>query len=148
MFNASKPLILAAALALGASASAYGQSTAYTSTEEHGGMRNNVMNRDSGLRGAADNTNAIIAPASPGAQPSSTYSGEGSYGYQSGSRADHGTTYMNGARNNAGMSGDARERAARAARSTPDEEHGGTRNWIHEKKDQARQKLGMQPDND
>ena len=46
------------------------------------------------------------------------------------------------------MSDDARERAARAATTTPEEEHGGTRNRIHSKKDQAREKMGLPPDND
>ncbi len=43
---------------------------------------------------------------------------------------------------------DASERAERAARATSDEEHGGLRNWYHEKKDEARGKLGMPPDHD
>ena len=46
------------------------------------------------------------------------------------------------------MSDDARERAARAATTTSEEEHGGTRNRIHSKKDQAREKMGLGPDND
>jgi len=46
------------------------------------------------------------------------------------------------------MSDDARERAGRAATTTSEEEHGGTRNRIHSKKDQAREKAGLGPDND
>ena len=46
------------------------------------------------------------------------------------------------------MSDDARERAGRAATTSSEEEHGGTRNRIHSKKDRAREKAGLGPDND
>ncbi|MEP7207606.1 MAG: hypothetical protein ABI920_11745 [Casimicrobiaceae bacterium] len=146
MVARSKPLIVAVALALGASTAAFAQTetrvygntdsiaspatmTHRSMEEEHGGMRNRMMRGDSGLRGYADNTNSLIAPASP--TDTSAYADA------------HGRVVGNGA-----MSDDARERAARAARVTPDEEHGGLRNWLKDKKASVRAKLGMQPDQD
>ena len=43
---------------------------------------------------------------------------------------------------------DASERAARKARARPEEEHGGLRNRMHDKKDRARERVGAGRDDD
>lgn len=147
MVTKCKPIVVAIAVALGASTAAFAQSetriygntgttTAYGSgarsmDEEHGGFRNRVMNRESGVRGAADNTNSFIAPASP------------DYASRDGYAAEHDRAWRE-----RDAAEDVRERAVRDARATSEEEHGGTRNWIKDKKDRAREKLGMRPDQD
>jgi len=147
-----KPLMIAIAFALGASAPAFAQST------------------------AADNTNSRTAPAAVAPGPvngtaSTPVMSGSSTPVVSGSAAvapipdadeehggvrnrlrDHDANERNAAA--AGTAGtpatsdDARERAERAATTTSEEEHGGLRNQLHQKKDRARAKVGMRPDDE
>jgi hypothetical protein len=173
MVMRNKPLMIAIGLALGASTSAFAQGTVYeyhTNTvavpvvtytpsvdEEHGST---VLNRDTGIRGAASNTNSVIAPASPeAAANTNVYRGDDAaeHAYRSDDAVEHAYRNNDAAahayRNDddaehAYRDDDARERAERNARATSEEEHGGLRNRLNEKKAEVRNRLGMQPDDD
>ena len=162
----NKPLIIAVGLALGASTSAFAQGTAYdyptnttaapvvtytpSADEEHGGTRNRLLHDDAAMRGTANNTNSVIAPASPDAAANAkVYRSDDAaeHAYRSHDAGEH--AYRDDDKGeHAYRDDDARERAERNARATSEEEHGGLRNRLKDKKAQVREKLGMQPDND
>lgn len=129
MIARAKPLMFAVALALGTSVPAFAQ-TGGSAASDNGGA-----------------TNTRTSPAVTAPAPSSTpvYSADHAPVVSGGASTSVGTTTTVDA-NALPADDDARERAARQARSTSDEEHGGLRNRIHDKKDQAREKLGMGPD--
>jgi len=118
----SKPLIIAAALALGASGAALAGGAAEGATSAYPGQ-----------------PSVVAAPL-----PDPAY------------RADEDAYRGDDARDRAARdealedeaADDASERAERAARTSQEEEHGGLRNWFHDKKDEARRELDMAPDRD
>lgn len=120
MRNHVKPWLFTAALAVGFAAPAFGQGGAGTS----GG-----------------NTDSTMAPE---AATAPVTSGSGAPVMRGSAYDEHTAVPGTASRRDE----DALEREQRSATTTPEEEHGGLRNRLHQKKDRAREKLGMPPDAD
>lgn len=123
MTTRAKPLFIAIALALGASAPAFAQSSG-----------------DSGGNTNAKTTPPASAPTQLQGAPVTDTTGH-MYSTQP-------TVVAPAPDSTATMSEDARERAQRSATTTSEEEHGGLRNRVKSKKERAREKLGLGPDKD
>ncbi len=130
MMTRAKPLIFAVAMALGASVPAFAQSSG-SAASDNGGSTNTK-------------TSPVVTAPAPSSTP--VYSADHAPVVSGGASTSVGTTTSVDASAALPADDDAHERAARQARSTSEEEHGGLRNRIHDKKDQAREKLGMGPD--
>ena len=127
----TKPLLFAVTLALGSSAPAFAGSDGITVTR-------------------GENTNSLTAPdllAPGGPVTSGPVVVDGATVYSA--PADTRVMRSDDVREHAlRRDDDASERAARNARATEEEEHGGLRNRMHDAKDRARQRAGMGPDDD
>ena len=125
----TKPLLFAVALALGSSAPAFAGSDTTGK--------------------AAESTNSRTAPQVLGTGQTAPVTSDSGAPVTSGTTvysapADTRVMRSDDAREHA-LRGDddASERAARNARATEEEEHGGLRNRMHDKKDRARAKAGL-----
>jgi len=164
----TKPLLIAVALALGSSAPAFAGSTDGTNKAAEntnsrtapqvlgsGADRTTPVYAASpdGSNKAADDTNSRTAPQvlGPGSAPIATDSAApvvpGTTVYRA--PADTRVMRSDDVREHALRNDDdASERAARKARATEEEEHGGLRNGMHDKKDRARERAGVGRDDD